>query len=315
MARIGVVTPCYNGERFLESTVLSALAQGVDFEFVLVDDGSGDGSLALMRRLAAADPRIRVEMQANAGAASARNRGLAALSREVDRVMFLDADDVLEPGALAALSERLDANPRCGFVYGRSRRIDEHGAALDEPYVDHRYVPRLGGLTSIPPDVPETPFGALFAFYQAIPSSALVRRSLAEEVGWDPGLLRGMEDKHFALECAFRTTLEFLPRTVVAYRRVRGSLSDTHGMFAGLDQVRARWARRTDLPRDGRAQVLEAIAFESWVSGVMAGQDAASALVRLRLPRALVQGARSLVRAGRALRWSAAARRARQATR
>lgn len=74
---VSVIIPCYNTERFLDQAIASALASDrARIEVVAVDDGSTDGSLAIMRRHAAADARVRVIAKPNGGYGSAVNRGL-----------------------------------------------------------------------------------------------------------------------------------------------------------------------------------------------------------------------------------------------
>lgn len=94
---VTVVIPCWNAETWAARAVESALAQpDVRVEVVAVDDGSADGTLAVLRGFG---PRIRVETGPNRGAQAARNRGLALASSEF--VVFLDADDALEGRILA----------------------------------------------------------------------------------------------------------------------------------------------------------------------------------------------------------------------
>lgn len=97
--KLSVVIPVYNVAPYLERCVASVLRQTFrDFEMILVDDGSTDGSGALADRLAAQDARIRVIHQENQGLSGARNSGLQAASGEY--VVFLDSDDewLLEDG-------------------------------------------------------------------------------------------------------------------------------------------------------------------------------------------------------------------------
>ena len=98
-----VIIPAYNAAEYVARAVKSAL-ECPDARVILVDDGSTDGTGEICDALAA-DARVQVLHQANAGAAAARNAGLQAATAEY--VAFLDADDVLLPGALAALTEQI----------------------------------------------------------------------------------------------------------------------------------------------------------------------------------------------------------------
>lgn len=99
MPLISIIVPIYNAETYLPRCVDSILAQTFgDFELLLVNDGSRDGSLDICQRYAAKDGRVRVIDKPNGGVSSARNLGLESASAEW--VMFADADDWIEPNTL-----------------------------------------------------------------------------------------------------------------------------------------------------------------------------------------------------------------------
>lgn len=99
MPKASVIVPVYNVEDFLEKCVDSVLAQTErDFELLLIDDGSTDGSGVLCDRLAGKDPRIRVIHQENQGLGGARNTGIEAAA--CDWLLFLDSDDWIDPETL-----------------------------------------------------------------------------------------------------------------------------------------------------------------------------------------------------------------------
>ena len=104
MPAISVIVPVYRAERFLDACVESVLAQTfTDWELLLIEDGSPDGSGALCDAYAAKDPRIRAFHKENGGVSSARNVGLAHAEGEC--IAFLDSDDGFEPETLATLWE------------------------------------------------------------------------------------------------------------------------------------------------------------------------------------------------------------------
>lgn len=112
--RVAVVIPCFNDGHTLRET-LASLCEQEDHELVVVDDGSTDPeTLALLDELRAGGTRV--VRQENAGLAAARMRGVAETTARY--VQPLDADDLLEPGALAELAEALDAHPDAAAAWG-----------------------------------------------------------------------------------------------------------------------------------------------------------------------------------------------------
>lgn len=109
MPRISVIMPAYNAVAFLRRSVGSVISQTYqDWELVLIDDGSVDGTAELADELANGDERIRVIHQRNAGVSCARNSGMAAARGEF--ISFLDADDEYLPDFLSELLAAADEN-------------------------------------------------------------------------------------------------------------------------------------------------------------------------------------------------------------
>ncbi|GAB1723750.1 MAG: glycosyltransferase [Nitrospira sp. CR1.1] len=126
MPRVSVVIPTFNCERFIGRTVDSALRQTYrDFEVIVVDDGSTDGTPAVLARYGEALHCIKQE---NQGASAARNTALTNATGEF--IAYLDADDLWDPQKLARQVAYLDANPACGFVHTEVAVIDEQDMVL-----------------------------------------------------------------------------------------------------------------------------------------------------------------------------------------
>ena len=98
--RLAVIMPAYNAQATVEAAVRSVLDQSFsDLTLLVVDDGSTDGTLALLQKLQGSDERLQVLSVPNGGPALARNRALERLSPETEYLMFIDADDLLLPDA------------------------------------------------------------------------------------------------------------------------------------------------------------------------------------------------------------------------
>ena len=106
---ISIIVPVYNAERFLNKCIDSILLQSFrNFELLLIDDGSTDNSGAICDEYARKDSRIRVFHQSNKGVSSARNSGIENASG--DWIMFVDADDWIEPDCLEVCSKYFDCD-------------------------------------------------------------------------------------------------------------------------------------------------------------------------------------------------------------
>ena len=120
---VSVITAAYNAEKYLKEAVESVLIQTGEFEHLIVDDGSSDGTAEIAQSFG--DPRIRYERQENAGPAAARNRGLELAKGEY--ALILDADDRLTPDAMAKKSACMDKSPDIDAVFGNQYCLDDDG--------------------------------------------------------------------------------------------------------------------------------------------------------------------------------------------
>ena len=141
--RVSIIIPCYNSERYLRACMDTVLAQTMtDFEAILVDDGSSDGTLALARKIADEDPRVSVYHQENSGVSAARNLGLDHACGEW--ITFVDSDDLLPADALETMlqgtadcvdmvvcaHETFDECGNTQKVIPQTRWMDLHGEEL-----------------------------------------------------------------------------------------------------------------------------------------------------------------------------------------
>ncbi len=118
---ISVIIPVFNGEHYLANAIHSVRQQQqVEFEIIVVDDGSTDGTAELVLTLG---EDIRYFFQTNQGPSAARNAGIKVAKGEI--IAFLDVDDVWPSGRLILLLNRLQDNPALDIVLGRVRYTGE----------------------------------------------------------------------------------------------------------------------------------------------------------------------------------------------
>ena len=133
MPMFSIIVPVYNVQNYLAACVKSVAEQPgpKDWECILVDDGSTDASPQLCDALAAEIPGFQVIHRKNGGLAAARNTGLKAASG--DWVLFLDSDDAMAPGLLAALRRELAAHPGYDWYIGRHLEWQPDGTLAEHP--------------------------------------------------------------------------------------------------------------------------------------------------------------------------------------
>ncbi|MEQ8558532.1 MAG: FkbM family methyltransferase [Henriciella sp.] len=126
---VSIIMPVHNGERHLENAIKSVQGQNLeDWELLLIDDGSTDSTPDIASRMAQTDPRIRVTSGKKGGVSKARNQGIELAEGRF--IGFLDADDLLKEGSLAARVKVLEASKDFKLVHGWSDIINDEGKAL-----------------------------------------------------------------------------------------------------------------------------------------------------------------------------------------
>jgi glycosyltransferase involved in cell wall biosynthesis len=208
MPKVSVIIPTYNTVSYLAEAVESVLKQSFrDFEIVIVDDGSTDGTLDVAKQF---EPQVKVLSKTNGGPASARN--LAIKNSTGDYLAFLDSDDLWEEDKLAVQVAYLENNPQISLVYGEALMFGQTG--------NERKILRKIGYTQ------EPTFKKLL-FGDFIPNSTVVvRRACFDEVGAfneDCDLI-GAEDFEYWLRVAHSHKLAGLARPLAFYRIREGNL-------------------------------------------------------------------------------------------
>ena len=223
--RVTAVMPLYNTRAYVEQAIESALAQRYrDFELVIVDDGSTDGSGEIAQRYAARFPtRVRVVTQPNAGLPAARNTALYAARGEY--FALLDADDAWHPDHLARAMEAFDADPDLGLVHANIRRVDAAGRELGVPArLWHSVVDPYRAL-------------ALREEHVACPTAVFSREAVTQVGGFDPQFTHlGCEDRDLWLRIAERYRLRYLDHVGADYRVHAGGMSRNRERMARARQ-------------------------------------------------------------------------------
>lgn len=181
MARTSVIIPLYNSEKYLEATVASVMNQSTpDWELILIDDCSTDGTYRLAQRLAKSDSRIRVlRHDKNLGRpAYGRNTGIAAATGTF--ITFLDHDDAFEPTKLAEQGDAMEGLDflvsNCYLLNARTGKVDGQAWKEVRGEVQKNFARRLLEGNFVPPN------------------STFIRASVFKKVGvFDPEI-QGVDD-------------------------------------------------------------------------------------------------------------------------
>ncbi len=134
---VSIIVPVYNVEKYVEKCLLSLLAQncGCSYEIIVVDDGSEDGSSAIVDRIAEGSDIIRVFRRPNAGLSAARNMGLSYARGKY--VIFVDSDDYVETNYISALYHAAEDND-VQIACCNYRRVNDEGTVSVGCFLKHR---------------------------------------------------------------------------------------------------------------------------------------------------------------------------------
>ena len=141
MIKVSIIMPVYNSGKYLKTAVESILNQRLkEFELILVDDGSIDGSSERCDEYARKDERIVVIHQKNGGICAARNAALKVARGEF--IAFSDHDDIWYPNKIEE-SLKILKEKNVDLVYCDAKQIDENGKILHESYLRYKNMPIL----------------------------------------------------------------------------------------------------------------------------------------------------------------------------
>jgi len=209
MPVVSVIVPTYNRAHLLPASLASVLAEDVDLELIVVDDGSSDGTAEMVAAMR--EPRLRVIERPHAGIAAARNAGVDAARAPV--IAFHDSDDLALAGRLTVPLGVLRARPDVDLVIQNGRMLPPEDA------------PHVAETPWIPPPVARRlvagPVGVAEVFrwnLGQLQGMCFTRRSLAAAGPLD-GSFRILDDLDLVLRVAAAGRAVFLDRPAFAYRR------------------------------------------------------------------------------------------------
>lgn len=213
---VSVIVPAYNAEQFISLTLDSLVSQTYsNFEVIVVDDGSQDGTAEIVDDYASRDRRIKLFQQANAGVAIARNQAIHLSQGQY--IAPIDADDIWYPQKLEKQVQCFSqADASVGLVYSWSADIDE-----SDRITGGFYTSNLEGDVYIP---------LIYYNFLGNASSPLIRRECFEKVGGYNSKLKalnaqGCEDWELYLRIAEEYEFRVVPELLIGYRQFAGSMS------------------------------------------------------------------------------------------
>lgn len=265
MPEVSVIIPVYNTEKYLSACLDSVLNQTFkDFEIIVVDDGSTDGTPRILEEYAARDARIRLIRQANSGKPSvARNTGIRSAIGSY--ITFLDADDLYEQNKLKREYELLERHNDIDVVFS-----DLHTMSADGTKDEKTSFQQLGflaqiGKTLIPSGeniylCPPSFYCFMSTVFTAVTTqTVMIRRSrLLRESVWFPENMYTGEDMDLWFRLAKNSTLLYVDEPLACYRRTPASITTKIDKLAmGLIQAHSlNYERAKDVARRSELRLI-----------------------------------------------------------
>lgn len=202
-----IITITYNSARYLEETIRSVLAQdATDLEYLIIDGGSTDETLPLIKRYAASDSRIRWISEADNGISDAMNKGIALATGDV--IAHLHSDDFYQLGTLTAVANAFENDKNICWVVGGYNVVDAEGSVLYAP---------------VQPE--QLTFEKLLKKNLVPHPATFVRREWFAKLGMFDLNLKYAMDYDFFLRLSREAAPKLLPDVLTSFRRHTGSLS------------------------------------------------------------------------------------------
>jgi glycosyltransferase involved in cell wall biosynthesis len=236
--RVTVLMPVYDGGPYLAAAVASIRQQSFsDFEFLIINDGSVDGSGDLLDSQSKEDSRIRVIHQSNRGLVATLNRGLDEAKAPL--IARMDCDDVALPDRLGLQVSRFEADRDLGLLGGHLQIVD--GA---DRVVSGRIIRFPVGKQAVAE--------SLYYGSPVAHPAAMMRRDLVRELGGYREFFKHCEDYDLWLRLSERARIDNLDQVILHYRQHGDNISARHRetQITGTYLAQAAWLMRRDMGLD-----------------------------------------------------------------
>lgn len=211
---VSVLMAVYNGRAHLREAVESILNQTLrNFEFIIIDDGSRDGSERILAEYARKDKRIRLIRQKNRGLAKSLNRGIGIAKGEY--VARMDADDIAMPERLEIQADYLTAHPLVALCGTYAEEIDGQGRILKTRHGNRGPLIDPGALPTRHEDIRN----AILRYNPFLHPTVMMRKEVVEKTGGYDESFSLAQDYDLFIRIAGRHRTANLPRKLLRYRR------------------------------------------------------------------------------------------------
>lgn len=259
---VSVVMSCYNAERWLAESIESVLVQTWrDFEFIIVDDGSQDGTLRILKEFAERDERILLVVKENTGLTDSLNIGISkACGKWIARI---DADDLCSPNRLERQLSYANTDSRLVFIGAGLIEINEHGDDGKAYFYPEKHSHLFNNLITSKRFVPH--------------SSAFFRADAFRQVGGYRPRIRRSQDHDLWLRLSKVGRFACLPEPLVKIRKHASQIShDESGIRQRVDSTVSMvsyWLRQWGHADPVAGEQEQFVEFYTWVESQVIDSD------------------------------------------
>ncbi len=245
LAKVSVIIPCYNREKYVREAVESVLQQTHEnVELLVVNDGSTDSTSGILKSYG--DRLIYLEHPGGTNQGQSASINLALSHATGDYIAILDSDDMWVTNKIEKQLSYLEKHPEIGLVYSNGWGTDENGNVLYNIYEANH-------------EEHSNPNRVLLDCYFLVPNNALVRSEIYQKIGGFDETMRAAQDHDMAIRIAEVTKLAYIDEFLFYYRRHPDSISNKKADlrwqtgFAILEKARLRYPYPASIIRRRRA--------------------------------------------------------------